>query len=89
MAAVWVPSQMRDLTGGRQTVQAAGATVREVIEHLEQAYPGFRERLCEPDGTLQPHIAVAVDGEEAMLGLRTRVRPDSEIHFVPAIAGGA
>lgn len=88
MAIVWVPSLMRDLTGGRQTVEVEGATVREVIANLEGAFPGFRERLCTPEGLLQDHIAVAVDGEEAIEGLRTRIKPDSEIHFVPAIAGG-
>lgn len=88
MATVWIPSQMRDLTGGRHSAVVAGATVREVIANLEQAFPGTLQRLCKPDGTLQPHIAVAVDGADAELGMRAPVGPDSEIHFVPAISGG-
>ncbi len=88
MATVWVPGQMRDLTGGRQMVAVAGATVGEVIANLDRAFPGVRARLCQPDGTLQPHIAVAVDGEEVLQRLRAPVQPDSEIHFIPAIAGG-
>lgn len=88
MAIVWVPSLMRDLTGGKQTVEVPGATVREIIANLDAAFPGFRDRLCTPEGRLQDHIAVAVDGEEAIEGLRTRVGPESELHFVPAIAGG-
>jgi sulfur-carrier protein len=88
MPTVWIPGLMRDLTGGKASVRVDGATVREVIENLDRAYPGARERLCEPDGRLQSFIAIAVDGEEAAEGLRTKVRPESEIHIVPAIAGG-
>ena len=32
--------------------------------------------------------AVAVDGEVVVAGLRARVGPESEVHFLPALAGG-
>src|SRR5947209_1562559 len=50
MATVWIPSLMRDVTGGRETVSVRGATVRQVVAELERAYPGRRARLCEGDG---------------------------------------
>lgn len=88
MATVWIPGLMRDLTGGRQQVAVPGESLGQVIANLEAAYPGFAARLCSPEGALLPHIAVAVDGEEAILGLRSPVGPTSEVHFLPAIAGG-
>ncbi len=88
MARVFIPGLMRDLTGGRTQVQVAGATVRELIDGLEQAFPGMRERLCGPDGALHPHVMIAVDGEEVIEGLRAPVGEASEVHFLPAIAGG-
>jgi len=79
---------LRELTGGRLTVEAAGATIREVIEDLDRQWPGMRERLTD-GGRLRPNLAVAVDGEVSPLGLREAVEPSSEVHFVAAIKGGA
>jgi molybdopterin converting factor small subunit len=78
---------MRELTGGRSTVEAAGASVREVIEDLERQWPGIRDRLTD-GGRLRPNLAVAIDGEVSPLGLREAVEPSSEVHFVAAIKGG-
>lgn len=78
---------LRELTGGRATVEAAGGTVREVIEDLERQWPGIRERLID-NGRLRANLSVAVDGEISPMGLREAVEPSSEVHFVAAIKGG-
>src|SRR6266542_3247345 len=62
MARVWIPPLLRDLTGGRETVPVPGANVGQLIEALEQRFPGVRSRLC-PDGVLRPGLAVIVDGQ--------------------------
>jgi molybdopterin synthase sulfur carrier subunit len=87
MALVWIPPLLRDLTGGRETATVPGANVGQLIEALEQRFPGMRARLC-PGGVLRPGLAVVVDGQLGRLGLLEAARPDSEVHFVPAIAGG-
>ena len=87
MAIVWVPSLMRDLTGGQEWVRGPGRTVGQVIESLDDPYPGFKERLCE-GGQLDPAYMVAVEGRIGTLGLRERVREESEIRFLPVVAGG-
>jgi len=87
MPIVWIPSLLRDLTHGQESVRVPGRTVREVIEELEQLYPGMRARLCDENG-LRPGIAVAVDSLHARLGLLQPVQDASEVHFLPAIAGG-
>ncbi|MBY0528302.1 MAG: MoaD/ThiS family protein [Gemmataceae bacterium] len=87
MPTVWIPSLLRDLTGGRETVSVTGATVREVIASLEQAHPGVRARLCDGD-SLRSGIAVAVDAVLVRRGLSEAVGEHCEVHFVPAIAGG-
>jgi sulfur-carrier protein len=88
MASVWIPSLLRDLTHGQETVQVAGATVAEIVEALDQAYPGVKARLCDATG-LRRGIAVAVDTQVARLGLLEPVLPGSEVHFLPAISGGS
>lgn len=87
MATVWIPTLLQDVTGGQETVCVEGTTVRTLVAELEQKFPGVRDRLCNGD-ELKPSIAVSVDGEISDVGLRSPVRPDSEVHFLPAIAGG-
>jgi len=87
VATVWIPSILQELTQGQTTVDVPGSNVRQVIQNLEAAYPGLKDGLME-DGSLRPDIAVAVDGELTRLGLLETVKEDSEVQFMPAIAGG-
>src|SRR5688572_27148136 len=47
---VRIPTPLRTLTGGKDEVQAEGHDVRELIENLEKAHPGLRDRLCDDKG---------------------------------------
>ena len=62
--------------------------MRRVIDRLEELYPGIKDRLVE-EGGIRPNLAVAIDGEVARMGLLEKVGENSEVHFVPAIGGGA
>lgn len=89
MATVWIPALLQPYTGGSRFVEVEGLTLRQVIERLGQCYPGLSDRLLDEEGRLQPEIAAAIDGETAHLGLIQPLRENSEIHFIPAISGGA
>ncbi len=84
---IWIPAVHRDLTGGTETVQLHGDSVGEIIDQLDERYPGIKARLCEGD-RVRPHIAVAVNGTISHRGARQRLDAPSEIHFVPAMSGG-
>jgi len=77
---------MRDLTEGRDVIAVEGKTVGALIDALEGRHPGVRDRLCR-DGKLDPAVSAHVDGRVAR-GLHEPVKEDSEIQFLPAIAGG-
>ncbi|MEW6270316.1 MAG: MoaD/ThiS family protein [Thermodesulfobacteriota bacterium] len=87
MALVFIPAQLRHLTGGRDRVDVAGATVGELVEAIDALHPGFGARVV-ADGELVPALAVSVDGDLVSGGLHETVRPASEVHFVPALGGG-
>ena len=87
MAIVYVPTMLLPLTGGVKQVSLAAANVRQVVNGLEELYPGIKERLV-ADNQLRPSLSVAIDGEIARMGLLERVGENSEVHFVPAISGG-
>ena len=88
MATVFIPTMLQSLTGGVKQVEVDGANVRRVIDRLEELYPGMKARLVE-EGAIRPNLAVAIDGEVARMGLLEKVGENSEVHFVPAIGGGA
>lgn len=87
MAVVYVPSLLRSLTGGLAQVEVAAGSVRELVDALEERYPGMGVRLCE-DGRLRPTFSVAVDGVVSLKRLNQKLEPDSEVHFLPVISGG-
>ena len=78
---------MQNLSNGEQRVVVEGKNVRQIIESLDQKFPGFKDRLVE-DGRVKPNISVAIDGEITPLGMIEKVSEESEVHFLPAISGG-
>ena len=87
MPQVFIPPLLKPLTAGEEIVSVEGNNVRQVVEALEQRFPGIREKLCEDD-ELKPGLTVAVDGNVSSLGLLQKVNENSEVHFLPAIGGG-
>ena len=87
MATVFIPTMLQPLTGGVKHLDCDAANLRQVIEKLEQSFPGIKDKLVEDD-RIRPNLAVAVDGEVARMGLLEKVTETSEVHFVPAIGGG-
>ncbi len=89
MATVRIPTPLRTLTGGEDQVQAAGDTVKDVIETLEKNHPGIRERLLDDKG-VRRFVNIYVGDEDIRFldGLATPLKASDEISIVPAIAGG-
>ena len=87
MPTVIIPSLLRKFTGGIERVDVPGKSIRELVLHLGQQFPGIDQQLLE-DGDIRPSIAVSIDGEIATGGVLDAVNPDSEVHFIPALGGG-
>lgn len=87
MPTVFIPSQLRELTGGVESLDVEAANVRQIVAALEERFPGIGGRLCQGDG-LAPSLQVSIDGVMSSRGLRAKVQPGSEVHFIPAIGGG-
>jgi len=87
MATVFIPALMRDLCGGRHTVEVAGSTLRQVLANLEPECPGLHALVVE-DGMLRPGIQLAVNGVASATGLLRSVPEDAEVQILPAFSGG-
>ena len=70
---------------------APGCRVREVLARVFAESPHARARVLDERGALQRQVVAFVDGAEVgdRTGLTDAVRPDGEIHVMPALSGGA
>ena len=87
MAKIFIPTMLQSLTAGVKQVDLDARNVRQIIERLEELYPGMKDRLVE-EGEIRPNLAIAIDGDVAIMGMLEKVEENSEVHFVPAIGGG-
>jgi len=90
VVTVRVPTVLRDLIGGASTVDADGATVREVLAAIANDHPGFGQRIFDDAGRVRRFINVFVDDEDIRFaeGLETRVEDGQGLSVLPAVAGG-
>src|SRR2546427_11807449 len=90
MATVYVPTPLRQATGGRGKLAASGRTVKQLLDGLERTYPGIRQQLCDETGEVRSFINVFVNGTEIrqLEGLSTPVQDADEVSIIPAMAGG-
>lgn len=87
---VRIPSVLRNLTGGKETIDVAARTVDDAINAVEAAHPGLKARLCDDQGKLRRFVNVFVAEEDIRFldGQGTAVKDGDLIDIVPAIAGG-
>jgi molybdopterin converting factor small subunit len=87
VATVVLPRSLTVLfPGAERRVEADGTTVAQLIEALDERWPGVRDRLCQRSDALREFINVYVDGQPA--GLETPVGTGDIVHILPAVAGG-
>lgn len=86
---VQVPQIFRKHTGGAKTVIAEGRTVQEVLESLDKAYPGLRERLLNGK-ELHRFLNIYRNDEDIryLEYLDTEVQEGDVLSIFPAVAGG-
>ena len=90
MPAVRIPTPLRKLTNDLEVVSAAGATVGELLDNLDKAFPGLRERICDEEGNVRRFVNIFVNDEDIRFleDRATPVKDTDEVSIVPAIAGG-
>ena len=89
-ATVKIPTPLRKLTNNETSVDAVGKTIEQIVESLDSAYPGIRERLIDDNGDLRHFVNIYLNGEDIRYidGLKSTVSDNDELSIVPAVAGG-
>jgi molybdopterin synthase sulfur carrier subunit len=87
---VSLPSPLRAKVGNLASVTIAGGTIREIIDALEQNFPGLRFNLCYETGELRPYVNVFLNRANIryLQGLDTPVLAGARIHILQSVAGG-
>ena len=90
MATVRIPTPLRKLTSGQETVNVPAHTIGELINALESQHPGLRERLLDEKGQVRRFVNIFVGEEDIrfLQKLDTPLGEKAEVSIVPAIAGG-
>ncbi len=84
---VSVPSQLRSYTRGKPQVTANGATVAEMLEHLNAEFPGMRFRMIDEQDRIRQHIRIFVN-QELVRDLAQPLSESDEVQILCAISGG-
>jgi molybdopterin converting factor small subunit len=84
---VVVPTQLRSYTSGRSEVDAAGATLADVLADLDRQFPGLRFRVIDEQDRVRRHIILYVGGERQD-DLTAAIPSGAELQIVGALSGG-
>jgi len=87
---VRIPTPLRPLTKNQGEVEATAGSIAEMIENLNAAHPGLKDRLCDDKGELRRFVNIYVNEEDIrfLKGKDTSLKDGDEVSIVPAIAGG-
>ncbi len=91
---VRVPTALRELVAGAQTVVVEVATntvtVESVLDALALAHPALERRVRDELGRTRVHVNlfVGADNVRDLDGLATLITPGDELSIIPAISGG-
>jgi molybdopterin converting factor small subunit len=83
---VLIASPLRPYTDADE-VQAAGASLGDVLNDLESRFPGIRFRMIDEQDRVRRHMRIFINGEPVK-DLAHALRSGDEVAIVQALSGG-
>jgi len=86
---VRLTANLQRLAGGRRSVQVEGATIGEVLDRLDEMFPGIKASVLD-NGRLHRFVNIYLNDEDVrfLQQLDTPVQDGDVISILPALAGG-
>ena len=86
---VKVTANLQKMVGGKRSVQAEGASVRELLDDLDGRYPGFKKQIV-TDGQIHRFVNIYLNDEDIRFldKLDTPLKEGDTLSILPALAGG-
>ncbi len=87
---VLIPTPLQKFTNDQATLECSGSNIAELLESLEQNFPGIKSRLCDEQGQPRRFLNLYVNSEDIRFleGTDTPLKEGDEVSIVPAVAGG-
>lgn len=85
-----IPTALRKLSGGEETLSLEAGSVRELVEKLAAQHPELSAQLVDESGKVRRFVNIFANDEDIRFleGLDTTLGEGDEVSIVPAIAGG-
>ena len=86
---VSLPTILRPYAKDQRRVQSEGVTLISLIDNLDSAYPGIKDRIVE-DGAIRRYVNVYINSEDVRFlnGVESQLSDGDEVDILPAVAGG-
>lgn len=84
-----IPTILRPLTEDQKRIEATGQNVLEIIENINQRYPGIKEKVL-ADNQVHRFINIYVNDDDIRFseGLNTALKAGDSLTILPSVAGG-
>lgn len=89
--SVYISATLRAFVNKKSKLELEGATVREVLTHLQEEYPESKNALFDETGALRPFVRVYVNDRKISEGADwdAAIQESDTVLLLPSIAGGA
>lgn len=86
---VRIPTPLQKITNGKEEVEAEPGTIINLVQDLDNKFPGIAERISE-GGKIRRFVNIYLNDEDIrfLRNEETEVKDGDEVSIVPAIAGG-
>jgi len=87
---VLIPTPLQKFTNEQATIECSAGSIAELIDALETACPGIKDRLCDEVGKPRRFLNFYVNSEDIRFldNTDTVLSDGDEVSIVPAVAGG-
>ena len=91
MAKILIPTPLRPYTDKQDAVDAAGATVAELLADLTRKHSGLKNHLYNEQGKLRSFVNIYVNDEDIryLQKEQTPVGSADTVSIIPSVAGGS
>jgi molybdopterin synthase sulfur carrier subunit len=86
---VRVTANLQKLVDGQRSVRIEGETVAELLDRLDEQYPGFKRQII-TNGQLHRFVNIYLNDEDIrfLQQLDTPIKDGDVLSILPALAGG-
>jgi molybdopterin converting factor small subunit len=90
MATVHFTPALKRFRPDIEAIEVTAGTVSEVVDSIEDHYPGLTDYLVEENRALRRHVNIFINDTfiRDRKGLTDRVGPDDHVHIIQALSGG-